>query len=72
MIVQIKEFADAKHPAIPFTLRIDLGKNENDIVDEQKLSNRKTNEEPSISHKGWMGTEIKRMLKRKQNSLPKP
>ena len=69
LIVQIKEFADAKHPAIPFTLRIEGNEN---INEGQKLSNRKTNEELSISHKGWMGTEIKRMLKQKENSLPKP
>ena len=56
-----------------------LSKQEDDdkhIIEEQKLSNRKTNEElsisPPIEYKGYRGTEIKRSVERKQNSLPKP
>ena len=46
-----------------------------DILEEQKLSNRKTNEELSISnsiYEGYKDTEIKRMVKQKKNSQLKP
>ena len=67
---------EAKHPTIPFTLRIEDSAHKNDIIETQILSNRKTNEElsisPNIEYKGWMGTEIKRTMKQKRNSKPKP
>ena len=75
LIIHIQEFIGAKHPTIPFTLRIEDCKNENDIIKAQILSNRKTNEElsisPNIEYEGWKGTEIKRTAKQKRNSKPK-
>ena len=72
LIVKIKKFDEDKRPTIPFTLRIE-GDNTN--IEEQKLSNRETNEElsisPNIEYEGYMGREIKRMRKQKKNSLPK-
>ena len=71
-IDQIQKFIEAKDPAIPFTLRIE---DENDIIEELKLSNRKTNEElsisPGIEYEDYVGTEIKRTVKQKKKSQPK-
>ena len=78
LIVQIQKFNEAKRPAIPFTLQIESFARDNDMIEEQKLSNRKTNEELSFSRnihgEDWarmMRTEIKRLVKQKQDSLPK-
>ena len=81
LIVQIQKFDEDERPAIPFTLRIEGDEN---IIEGQKLSNRKTNEELSISPKieyegykgkiedeGYKGTEIRRTVKQKKNSQPK-
>ena len=49
---------------------------DDDILEEQKFSNRKTNEELSISPNNgydlFNGAEIKRTVKQKKNSQPKP
>ena len=46
------------------------------LFEEQKFSNRETNEElsisPNIEYQRKKGTEIKRMGKQKKNSQPKP
>ena len=74
-IDHIQKFVEAKHPAIPFTFRIEYDAYDDDIFEEQKLSKRKTNEvlsiAPNIKYEGWMVTEIKRSMKQKQNSQPK-
>ena len=76
LIVRVQKFDEANRPAIPFTLRIEDLNLDHEIVEEQKLSNWKTNEELSVSHnveyEGCIGTEIKRMAIKKKNSQPKP